>query len=53
MDHSIQAYIEGLSTEQLEAIMKQYYEEEFEEDFSYAVPYMEYVLARRKAETEK
>ena len=50
MEHSLQAYIERLSTEQLEKFLNQYYAGKFSEDFTYVVPYIEYILGRRKEE---
>ena len=50
MEHSLQAYIERLSTEQLEKFLNQYYDGKFTEDFTYVVPYIEYILDRRKEE---
>ena len=49
MDHSLQAYIERLPTERLKEFLKQYYDGEFTEDFTYIIPYIEYVVDRRKA----
>ncbi len=48
MDFSLKTYIERVSTERLEEFLKQYYNGEFTEDFTYVVPYIEYVLDRRK-----
>ena len=53
MDRYLQAYIESLSTKQLEDFLEQYYNEEFSEDFTYAIPYIEYVLAHRKEGIQK
>ena len=47
MTRSIPEYLENLSTEQLENFLWQYYNGIFTEDFSYAVPYIENILARR------
>lgn len=52
MDHSLQAYIERLPTERLEEFLQQYYRGEFTEDFAYIVPYIEYVVERRKAQMQ-
>lgn len=49
MEHSLQAYIERLSTEQLENFLNQYYDGKLAEDFTYVVPYIEYIIDRRKA----
>ena len=49
MEHSVQTYIDRLTTEQLERFIEQYYTGELTEDFSNMVPYLHYVLERRKA----
>ena len=48
MEHSVLAYINGLSTPRLEQFLNQFYTGAFDEDFSLYVPYIEYVLDRRK-----
>ena len=50
MVYSIPEYLESLSTEQLENFLWQYYNGKFKEDFSYAVPYIENILARRSSD---
>ena len=52
MDHSVKEYIERLSTEKLEHFIEQYYADELPEDYSYIIPYMHYVLDRRKADSQ-
>ena len=52
MEHSLQTYLEKLSTERLEAFLKQCYAREFTENFSSMIPYVEYVLERRKADSQ-
>ena len=47
MGQSIIEYLERLSTERLENFLWQYYNGSFTEDFSYVVPYVENILARR------
>ncbi len=52
MEHTILAYINELSTQKLEQFLEQFYEDAFDEDFSGYVPYIEYVLDRRKKENQ-
>lgn len=52
MEHSIQAYLARLSTERLEAFVQQYYAGELNEDYSCMIPYIQYVLDRRKADPQ-
>lgn len=53
MDHSLQTYLKKLSTEQLENFLKQYYAGEFSENFSDTVPYVAYILDKRKTNADK
>lgn len=48
MDYSIQAYIERQATERLEKFLEDYYEGRLDADYTYAIPYIEYVLGKRK-----
>ena len=50
MYNSLQAYIDKLPTERLEAFLEQYYAGQLQEDFSSMIPYLEYVLGKRKAD---
>ena len=52
MDHSVFAYIHRLSTQRLEEFLEQFYQGAYKEDFSPYVPYVEYVLERRKKDCE-
>ena len=52
MEHTILAYINRQSTQQLEQFLEQFYAGAFQEDFSAFVPYVEYVLDRRKKERQ-
>lgn len=52
MDHSLQSYIERVSTERLEAFLRQYYDGELTEDFTHIIPYIEYVVDRRKSNNQ-
>lgn len=52
MDYSLQAYIDRLPTERLEAFLEQYYAGQLQEDFTSMIPYLEYVLAKRKADKQ-
>ena len=48
MGYTILEYINSLSTQRLEQFLDQFYADAFEEDFSAYIPYIEYVLERRK-----
>ena len=48
MNDSLRDYIDRLSTEKIETFIKQCSTGELGEDFSYIIPYLQYVLERRK-----
>ena len=52
MGHTVLEYINNLSTQRLEHFLEQFYADAFEEDFSNYVPYIEYVLERRKRDNQ-
>ena len=53
METSLAAYIERQSLERLEQFLEDYYENRLDSDYSYIIPYMEYIVERKKKETEK
>lgn len=52
MEFSAKAYIDRLSTEKIERFLEQYYANELDEDYTFIIPYFEYVLERRKANSQ-
>ena len=50
--HTVLEYINNLSTQRLAQFLEQFYADAFEEDFSNYVPYIEYVLERRKRDNQ-
>ena len=50
MDLSLTAYINRQSTERLQKFLEDYYEGRLDADYSYIIPYIEYIVERRKAE---
>ena len=53
MEHTVLAYINMLSTQRLEQFLDQFYNGTSDEDFSLYVPYIEYVLERRKKDCQE
>lgn len=51
MEGSLQAYIDRLPTEKIENFLTRYDSGELNEDFSFIVPYLQYILERRKRNT--
>ncbi len=52
MGHTVLEYINNLSTQRLEQFLEQIYANAFEEDFFDYVPYIKYVLERRKRDDQ-
>ena len=52
MDLSVRAYIDRLPTEKIEKFIEQYYADELSEDYTYIIPYLQYVLDQRKNATQ-
>ena len=52
MNGALRAYIDRLSTEKIEKFIKQNNAGELDEDISYIIPYLQYVLAHRKKTTQ-
>ena len=48
MEYSLKAYIERQSLERLEQFLEDYYENRLDSDYSYIIPYIEYIVERKK-----
>ena len=53
MEYSLTAYIERQPLERLEEFLKDYYENRLTSDYTYVIPYIEYVVGRKKAEAKE
>lgn len=51
MEYSVEAYLQRLSTEKLEAFLQNYLEGQLEEDFSNVIGEVAQELSRRKEKT--